>query len=218
MCAFREELHGRGHPRPEFGMIYLSNLDDPGLVVLPTHRLVHGTAGVDLQTVLDRVAPYFDVQAEALPVDVEAMRARLEHAGSERAAFGLCLPKSGAVHLLTLKADFDPAAAGLGGLAAALQRLDVVLLHELVLERALGITKAAMEAKTNLRYEKSYEKAHVVAVNGDGETQLVCFMNATPVSDVRAVCDSGQVMPQKSTFFYPKIPGGLVFYDLAVAD
>ena len=130
-------------------------------------------------------------------------------------AFGLSVPKSNKIHLLTLKADFDPAAAGLGDLAAALQHLDVVLLHELMLERALGITKAAMEAKTNLRYFKSYEKAHSVATEGDDKTQLVCFMNATPVSDVRAVCDSGEVMPQKSTFFYPKIPNGLVFYDLA---
>jgi uncharacterized protein (DUF1015 family) len=95
-----------------------------------------------------------------------------------------------------------------------LQRLDVVLLHELVLERALGISKAAMEAKTNLRYFKSYDATHVVAREGDGDTQLVCFMNPTPVSDVRAVCDSGEVMPQKSTFFIPKIPNGLVFHDL----
>jgi uncharacterized protein (DUF1015 family) len=122
------------------------------------------------------------------------------------------------MHTLTLKSDYDPAAAGLGDLPGALQRLDVALLHELVLEKALGIDKAAQAAKTNLRYYKSSEAALAVAgdaASGDGApAQLVCFMNATPVSDVVAVCDSGEVMPQKSTFFYPKIPTGLVFHDL----
>ena len=71
-----------------------------------------------------------------------------------------------------------------------------------------------MEAKTNLRYYKSYEQTHAAARAGDADTQLVCFMNPTPVADVVAVCESGEVMPQKSTFFYPKLPNGLVFHDL----
>lgn len=215
MCAFREELEGRSHPGAAYGMIYLSNLDDDGLVVLPTHRLVHALDGVDLGAVLEQVKPYFDVVTEDLPADTEAMRARMAEAGKERAAFGLTVPTSGKLAVLTLRADFDPAAAGLGDMAEALQRLDVALLHELLLERALGITKEAQAAKTNLRYFKSYEKSIEVAQNGDDKTQLVCFMNATPVKDVVAVCDSGEVMPQKSTFFFPKIPNGLVFYDLA---
>ena len=215
MCAFREELEGRGHPASAYGMIYLSNLDDDGLVVLPTHRLVHGLSSVDLDAVLREMAAYFDVATEELPTTTEAMRARMAVAGEQRAAFGLTVPGSGTLSILTLRADFDPAAAGLGELAKALQRLDVALLHELVLERALGITKEAQAAKTNLRYYKSYESSIDVATGGDGDTQLVCFMNATPVSDVVAVCDSGEVMPQKSTFFFPKIPNGLVFYDLA---
>lgn len=215
MCAFREELEGRGHPAAAYGMIYLSNLDDDGLVVLPTHRLVHGLASVDLDAVVKQMAAFFDVVTEDLPTDTEAMRARMAEAGKERAAFGLTVPGSGKLSILTLRADFDPAAAGLGDMASALQRLDVALLHELVLERALGITKEAQAAKANLRYYKSYESSIEVAKGGEGDTQLVCFMNATPVTDVVAVCDSGEVMPQKSTFFFPKIPNGLVFYDLA---
>ncbi len=215
MVAFREELQGRGHPAAAYGMIYLSNLDDDGLVVLPTHRLVHALPDLDLEAVLDQVRPFFDVVTEDLPADTEAMRARMAAAGQERAAFGLTVPKSGTLAVLTLRADFDPAAAGLGEMAEALQHLDVALLHELVLERALGITKEAQAAKSNLRYFKSYEKSIDVARAGDDRTQLVCFMNATPVKDVVAVCDSGEVMPQKSTFFFPKIPNGLVFYDLA---
>ena len=86
-----------------------------------------------------------------------------------------------------------------------------------MLERGLGITREAQSQNTNLRYYKSTDEALAVAAGqrpDASDVQLVCFMNPTPVADVRAVCDSGEVMPQKSTFFYPKIPTGLVFHDL----
>jgi uncharacterized protein (DUF1015 family) len=221
MCSFRDELEAAGRgDEARWGMIYLSNLDDEGLVVLPTHRLVHGLARVDLPAVLDQVRPYFHVEVGPLPSDKAALRELLTTAGADRAAFGLTIPGSGELHVLTLRSDFDPAAAGLAQLADALQRLDVALLHELILERALGISKQAQADKTNLYYYKSTDAALAVAqgVHGqDRDTQLVCFMNATPVADVVAVCDSGEVMPQKSTFFFPKIPTGLVFHTIAGA-
>jgi uncharacterized protein (DUF1015 family) len=218
MCAFRRELEAAGRGSvARFGMIYLSNLDDEGLVVLPTHRLVHGLGAVDLGAVLESVAPQFDAVETDLPADVASLRDTLGAAGESGAAFALSVPGSGRMHVLSLREDFSPEAAGLGELAPALQRLDVTLLHELVLERALGITKQAQAAKTNLAYYKSSEAALAVARDGDEQTQLCCFMNASRVHDVVAVCDSGEVMPQKSTFFFPKIPTGLVFHDLSSA-
>lgn len=214
MCAFRDVLEADGHKDAAFGMIYLSNLDDPGLVVLPTHRLVHALSGVDLAKVLETVKPWFSATEVDVPKDMAGLEKALAP-DEGRATFGLSLPGSGTMHVLRLREDFDPASAGLGELPEALRTLDVVLLHELVLERALGITKQAQAAKTNLRYYKSTDASLAVAREGDADTQLVCLMNATPVADVRAVCDSGEVMPQKSTFFYPKIPNGLVFYDLS---
>ncbi len=214
MCTYRDELlaAGRGETA-RWGLIYLSNLDDPGLVVLPTHRLVHSVAKFDLETTLAALRPFFTIDAVPLPASGAEVRSGLRTTGG--AAFGLTVPGSGTLHVLRLRDDFDPAAAGLGHLHPALQRLDVALLHELVLERGLGITREAQSQNTNLRYYKSTDEAVAVAKNGEpADVQLVCFMNATPVSDVRAVCDSGEVMPQKSTFFYPKIPTGLVFHDL----
>ncbi len=218
MCSFRDELeaHGRGEAA-RFGLIYLSNLDDPGLVVLPTHRLVHSVPRFELAATLAALRPFFAVSAAPLPASGGELRATLAEAARAGAAFGLALPGEGTLHLLRLRGDFDPQAAGLGHLHAALQRLDVALLHELVLERGLGITREAQSQNTNLRYYKSTDEALAVAAGQRpeaGDVQLVCFMNPTPVSDVRAVCDSGEVMPQKSTFFYPKIPTGLVFHDL----
>jgi uncharacterized protein (DUF1015 family) len=222
MCSFRDELEaaGRGDPA-RWGMIYLSNLDDDGLVVLPTHRLVHDLAsGVDLPALLGDLERWFEIRSVPMPDDASALRQLLGDAGAQRAAFGLAIPGANALTVLTLRADFDPASAGLGQLPAALQRLDVALLHELLLERGLSITKAAQAAKTNLGYEKSTDAAlaRARAEHPDDDTQLVCFMNATPVQDVVAVCDSGEVMPQKSTFFFPKIPTGLVFRTIHGAE
>ena len=221
MCTFRDELlaAGRGDDVARWGMIYLSNLDDEGLVVRPTHRLVHGLPEGqvgDLSRVLAEVSPFFEIERGPVPDGVAAATRHMAEAGREGAAFGLALPGAGELVTLRLRPDFDPATAGLAGLHPALQRLDVALLHELVLERSLGITKEAQAAKTNLRYYKSYEDAlAVVAGRESGDVQLVCLMNPTPVSDVVAVCDSGEVMPQKSTFFHPKIPTGLTFHALA---
>ena len=214
MCTFRDELEARGVPDAAYGMIYLSNLDDPGLVVLPTHRLVHGLGTVDLGAVLSAVEPWFAVEWIDLPGDAAGLRARLQAAGAERAALGLSVPGSAKVALLRLREDFDPAAAGLGGLAPALQRLDVVLLHELVLEGALGISKAAQEAKTNLRYEKSSDDALALAAAGDPEVQLVLLHERDPgggrqggVRQRRGHAAKEHVLPSED-------PGGLVFFDL----
>jgi hypothetical protein len=195
-------------------MIYLSSADDPGLVVLPTHRVVHGLPSLDWVGLMRSLQPWFEVSAMPLPSEPLVLRRHLQEAGLRAPAFGLARPGEGSLHVIRLRSGVDPGEAGLSALPAVMHRLDVVLLHELVLERALGLSKAAQEAKTNLRYLKSTEVALGVARGAGSDSQLVCFMNPTPVADVRAVCDSGHVMPQKSTFFYPKIPTGLVFYDL----
>ena len=222
MCSFRSELEAAGEVDADaarFGMIYLSNLDDPGLVVLPTHRIVHGVQGLDVDGTVASLNNIFTARRVPLPSDAATLRALLQDAGAERAAFALSKPGSGEMTVLALKEGFDPAQAGLGGLPDALQRLDVVLLHELVLDRGFGISREAQAAKTNIRYYKSSEAALSLARGGEAsDAQVICFMNATPVEDVVAVCDSGEVMPQKSTFFYPKIPTGLTFHSLKTLD
>jgi len=88
------------------------------------------------------------------------------------------------------------------------RQLDVAILHELVLEHILGITKEAQAAKTNLSYERLADAA-IGRVN-KGTHQLVLFMNPTKLAQIREVAGGGEVMPQKSTDFYPKLITGLV--------
>jgi uncharacterized protein (DUF1015 family) len=213
MVAFRDHMREQAggeldrDSAGEFGTLFLANMDDPGLVVLPTHRLVHGVDGFDSAALLEKVAAFFTVRTiEGGAAAAASIRRLLADAGSSGPSVAAVFPGSDDAHVLTLRPDFDPAAAGLE-LPAAVRSLDVSLLHGVVFEQILGITKEAQEAKTNLRYYKDTAKA--LAERGEGQALFV--MNATPVQQVRAVSDAGEVMPQKSTFFYPKIASGVLF-------
>jgi uncharacterized protein (DUF1015 family) len=114
---------------------------------------------------------------------------------------------------LTLRSDVDLAAhPTLGRQPAVLRRTDVAVLHAGILEHILGITPEAQAAKTNLWYPQDARAAltELRAEKGD----VLFLMNATPVAQVREVAEAGEVMPQKSTFFHPKIPTGLALHTL----
>ena len=97
-----------------------------------------------------------------------------------------------------------------------LRTLDVTLLHALVIEEILGIDRAAQEKQTNLRYVKDTGAA--LAWPRIAPVQAVFLMNPTPVAQVKAVADAGEVMPQKSTFFYPKLASGIVINPLVPSE
>jgi uncharacterized protein (DUF1015 family) len=113
---------------------------------------------------------------------------------------------------LTLRPDADLASVPQLAGPAVLRTLDVTLLHALVIEATLGVDRGAQERQTNLRYVKDFAQA--VAAAREPDVQAVLLMNPTKVHEVKAVADAGEVMPQKSTFFYPKIASGLVLNPL----
>jgi uncharacterized protein (DUF1015 family) len=214
MLALRERFRERaGGPlssrsAAEFGTMFLSNMDDPGLIVLPTHRLVHGLDDFSLERTVAQAREWFDV--EVVPDvgrDAVALRTLLAERGKRTPSFAAIVPGSADATILSLKPGFDPDAAWIDA-DPALTSLDVTLLHSLVLERILDIDRAAQEAQTNLGYIKDTGKAVDQTAAGAGQ---VCFiMDPTRLDQVRAVADAGEVMPQKSTFFYPKIASGIV--------
>jgi uncharacterized protein (DUF1015 family) len=215
---FRERAGGQLSSRSAagFGTMFLSNMDDPGLIVLPTHRLVHGLEGFSLERTIEQARQWFDVDMVAdAGRDPVALRALLAERGKRAPTFGAIIPDSTTATVLSLKPGFDPGAAGIGA-DPALTSLDVTLLHSLILERILGIDRAAQEAQTNLAYIKDTAKAVDQTASGAGQ---ICFvMNPTRLEQVRAVADAGEVMPQKSTFFYPKIASGIVINKIDPAE
>src|SRR5207245_4583347 len=204
MLAVRDELRPLARsPRSsvEYGSLFLTGMEDPGLVVLPTHRVVHGLDGFDLQRFLDRAAVRFEVQ-ELPPDGADALRGRLAESGRARPSF--VLASGGHVFLLALRRGEESAVPG----PTPLRKLDVPILHALILEEILGIDRGAQERQVNLRYVKDAPSALEQARLP--EVQAVFLLNPTRVEQLREVADAGEVMPQKSTFFFPKLASGLV--------
>ncbi len=196
-------------------MTFLVNGDDPELVVFPTHRHVHSLPSFSYDDLARRAAGLFRVAALPAGADAPTVVAALAPARQAGPSNAVAAP-DGRVILLTL----DPAAdlAGhptLGARPAVLRRADVTLLHTGILEPLLGITPEAQAAKTNLWYPQDAAAALRDLRAGKGD--VLFLMNATPVAEVREVAEAGEVMPQKSTFFYPKIPTGLAIHTLEPA-
>jgi uncharacterized protein (DUF1015 family) len=192
----------------QYASMFLVATDDPGLVVYPTHRIVHGLPDVDPSAFLQKARELFIV--ERLPGaagDADRIREAIAHTPGHQPSFAAVFAGDRDAWQLTLDPHVNPATVGLVGHPSVL-RLDVTLLHGLILDRILGITPAAQEAQTNLRYVK--DTAAALADIAAGRGQIAFIVNPGRVETVRQVADAGEVMPQKSTFFYPKLASGIV--------
>lgn len=196
-----------------FGLFFLVDENDPELLVLPTHRIVHGVAGFDEADFFAKLAQSFHLtRIEPIEAnDTSALLGTLAAAGQGKPSF--VVQHGERCVLATLKDEVDPASLP-GERPAELRTMDVVLLHDHILEQMVGLTREAQAAKTNLRYVQDAQKALNAARTGEDGAQLAFVLNATPPSDVRRMAEAGEVMPQKSTFFYPKVPTGLLFLPL----
>jgi uncharacterized protein (DUF1015 family) len=181
------------------------SMDDPGLVILPTHRLIQGYRAKASREILKDAAEYFEVTPMA---GWAALEAALAEATADDRRFGFY---DGAYYLLQLKslAIMEKIAPG-----RALEwcRLDVSILHELMIERVMGITKAQVEATQHINYFRNLDEA--LAEVDAGHAQCVFILNPTRIVEVQACSDRGEKMPQKSTDFYPKMISGLVLMDV----
>jgi hypothetical protein len=209
-------------------MVFFANGDDPDLVVFPTHRHVHGLVSFDYAQTIARAGTLFTARKLADGADAGAILEALRSAGATAPSVAVCGAR-GEVTLLSLRPDADLGAHPvLGREPDVLRRTDVALLHGGLLEGVLGITKEAQAAKTNLWYPQDAPAA-LAKLRGDVNVDaglgrhpsqerdggdVLFLMNATPVKDVRAVAEAGHVMPQKSTFFYPKVLTGLTIHTL----
>jgi uncharacterized protein (DUF1015 family) len=186
-------------------MMTFVNMDSEGLVILPTHRVVFGLAGFEAARLLEAARPYFEI--EELERDPVSAMARLGASGG-KTAFVAVTAKGW--FLLTAKAE--AVAEALKGISARQRQLDIVQLHGLVLEKLLGISQEAMREQTNLRYLRdAAEAADQVA---RGEADVAFLINPVTMEQLREVAFAGEVMPQKSTDFYPKLLSGLAIYAL----
>jgi uncharacterized protein (DUF1015 family) len=180
--------------------------------VFPTHRVVHSLPSFSFDDLLARAAEWFTVTTLPQDVDAKGALAALAAAGKTSPSF-VAVATDGRSALLALRTDVDVARhPTLGQRPEVLQKTDVAVLHSAILEHVLGITKEAQAAKTNLLYPQDAGAA--IRDVRAGKAQVLFLMNATPVKDVRQVAEAGEVMPQKSTFFHPKVLTGLAIHTL----
>lgn len=187
-------------------LIGLSAFEDPGLVVLPTHRLVKNISSerIDqLELLLER---YFLI--ESMPVAEARNWIKEEIAGEKRFVI---LHNTGALALILRDMALVDAAAD-GKHCEAWRHLDVTILQSLVLDRSLGISWTALAHTQDVAYTRDEEEA--VQKVAAGEYQLACLLQNPTVMEVRDVASAGDKMPQKSTFFFPKLWSGLIIRSL----
>jgi uncharacterized protein (DUF1015 family) len=194
-----------------FVNVTLCSMADPGLFIYPTHWLLSGVAGLDLARLLEGLARFFKV--ETLREDLRRPAGRAwaaaklaEHAGRST-TFVMVSAEDGKGRILTLRDDADMAGVPLP-VDVTLRDLDVTALHAIVFQHLVGLSPGSQEQGGNLRYE--IDVGEVVNRTLSGEYQLGFLVNPTPMWQVQSVAEAGQTMPQKSTFFFPKLASGLV--------
>jgi len=200
--------HG-GHEAYNFVPMFFCSMHDPGMLVLPTHRVLRGIDGFDAERFLGEAGKFFTA---TLHPSLAAMTGALEAASHP--AVGLAFSSSPGFHLLELRPE---GARMLEGVPPVVARLDVTVLHELLLGRIVGLSALAQEKKTNLEYERDAGEALRMlnqpgGAGGGKGRQAVFFMRSTPLDDVRLVAEAGLTLPQKSTYFFPKLLSGMVSY------
>ncbi len=195
-------------PGSEYVMMMLADMADEGLVVHPIHRMIVDLQNFEPDTLLEKCADYFDIyeMENVLECDKELQKQYDEN----KKAF--CFYYGGNRYKMLVLKNLDVMNEIFPEASLAFKTLDVNVLHSLVLERLLGIDKENMANQINLRYTRSFEEAVTSVQNG--EINCAFIVNPTRVSEIGEVSAAGEKMPQKSTYFYPKLITGLVINQL----
>ena len=187
-------------------LIGLSAFEDPGMVVLPTHRLVKNISPARLEDLPLQLERYFHLHFMSIP----DMRTWIKQQVEGEKRFGIVLPDK--TYGLILRDMAQAEAAMDASHCLAWKHLDVTILQTLVLDRCLGISWQELAHTPDVAYTRDEEEA--VQKVQSGEFQLACLLQNPTVTEVRDVASEGDKMPQKSTFFYPKLYSGLIVRSL----
>jgi len=199
-CAYRDVMRERGNgPGPhDYIMLGFVSISDPGLFVYATHRLMTKPEGFDVLAFRDNLLRWFDVHRAGTGL-AEAVEAE------EGCAIGIAIEDGG--HYLVKLRDVDRTQILGADRAPAWRDLDVAILHRGIIEGAMGLPP-----NTHFTYERDAAKA-IDAVDR-GEFGMAFILKATRTEQIQACAEAGEAMPHKSTYFYPKLPTGMVIHRL----
>jgi uncharacterized protein (DUF1015 family) len=201
--VYAEEVGGEGAHR--YVLMCLVALQDPGLTVFPTHRLLKGLTSEQHETLADAIRSDFEI--ERLQSTGE-----LAPAAAERVTLGYIDAHFKQPFRLTLK-DQAIADRALPSHAAPYRRLDTAVLEALILKGALGMSDEDIDHMAGLGYARSFDEA--LSLVESAAYDAAFFMAPPPVEQIQEVAAAGESMPPKSTYFFPKVPTGLLFNPLS---
>ena len=201
--TYAEAIGGSG--AHNYTLMCLVSLEDPGLTVFPTHRLLTDLDPAAREALERGLGEHFD--ADDVPLD------QVDPIGAEGiGVFGYVEPGSERGALLRLR-DVAALDRALDGRPDVYRHLDAVILETLVLERVLGMTEDDIAAKRGVAYARGADEARDAVASGEADAGFL--LRPTPVGQVREVAAAGETMPPKSTYFFPKVPTGIVFNPLS---
>jgi uncharacterized protein (DUF1015 family) len=191
----------------EFVMMTLIPMESPGLVILPTHRIVQGLPDFDRERMLEGAKRFFDIQRIDVRSESRSATTLLGEAGKDGTSF-VAVIKQGPYLMRAKKRAIHDA---LNEISPLQRDLDVVQLHKIMLERVLGISEEAIRNQEHVKYERDAFEAISWVRQG---ANVAFLMNPARIEQVREAAFAGEVLPQKSTDFYPKLLSGLAIYAL----
>jgi uncharacterized protein (DUF1015 family) len=186
-------------------MMTFVNMDCDGLVILPTHRVVHSLPSFSPDAFAKAAAEFFTVE----PQPTAEAPDYLATLGKQQGTAFVAVTKSGA---LLLRSKPEAVAAVLASLPERQRQLDLSQLHSIILDRLLGLDAEKVREQTNIRYLR--DAGDAVEQVRRGEADVVFLTNPVTMEQLREVAFAGDVMPQKSTDFFPKLLSGLTIYAL----
>jgi uncharacterized protein (DUF1015 family) len=199
-----------------FVPMFLARIEDPELTILPAHRALFNLTDFDPKRFEDDLNRYFNIERFDFTKRTEradrlTVLQTMEHRSGHAHAFGMRVRGENSYYLLTLRneADLD---AIIPDRSPAYRRLDVSILHHLIIDRLLGIAMDTHKLGLNIEYIKDADDA--AARVESGRAEIIFLMNPTKVTEVRDVAAAGERMPQKATYFYPKLLTGLVMHKI----
>lgn len=208
-----EEKTGNTDPDAPFQyrMVILANMFDEGLAILPTHRLLHLPKNFNKEKLHNELQDYFNV--ETYPRNPSLSKTQLANTIKKQieteSEHKFAILFKDKYYVLTLK-DVSVMDSLAKDRSATWRNLDVSVLHKIAIEEIMGITQESLE--DHVKYTREDEEA--IEVVDDGSFDCSILMNATKIEELKAIADAGEHMPQKSTYFLPKMLSGLVMYDM----
>jgi len=204
----------KNHPA-NYVMMYLSSMQDPGMIILPAHRILKNIPETEIDLFIEKAEEYFDIAS--IPFSEEDRQKALKgllsalESNASKNCIGLFLKNQSLFYQLVLKPDAMAKKFG-DTLPNELISLDVTVLTQLIFMEILGFTQERLDDKQAIAYSSDPEEA--VSMVGQDANDMAFILNPTRIEQVRAVAGAGLIMPRKSTYFYPKVITGQVINPL----